>query len=583
MMEYQPRYEKSYALAIGIDTYRHADLLPPLSTARLGAEAVAEILNQEYAFDEVVCLLDEAATKSGVEDAYTALRARTGPDDRLVIYFAGHGIGIKGTVRTEGWLAAYDSDHTRHHRLIRMQEMTDPNYTRAKHVLAILDTCHSGLALTYEAPRAPAAPRDPRRAVEHFLARRSYQVLASANPLETATDAGLLDGHTPFTGYLLRALRGDESAARDPVTGLLTADSVAQFIRNSMAASFRHWQGPQAGILPGDGGGVLVWQTPGPFDRLPERLQRAFASDDADTRYLCVGEAERLLDDPRHAEAIRDVLNELVLNDPDREVRRRALEALRRAPTPAPVSAEPEPPPIVETTVSEPPTVTEVVPPEPAPQPTERPRPEAAARPSAPEKSPWSTILIIAATWALATFLRPFLWSIAPGSSFLERTVNLVLTALSALITMRALRRVEPSIKAAQLWTATISWAVADLISALTIGSVLLRIMYQPTAMYFIGIINGAIAGLIVGLVLRRAQPAIGGPQIATLTGGWAGGALLAEIINHTRPIIWFGTAYIRLPINTVIGGAVAATIGGGVTVWLLNRAQSLKSKRTTP
>jgi uncharacterized caspase-like protein len=160
---YQPRYDKSYALVIGIDSYKH-DVVPRLKTARLGAEAVARVLQEQCQFDEVVSLPDEEATRAGIEDAYTALRARTGPDDRFVVYFAGHGAGVKGQLRVEGWVLAHDSDHTRHHRLVRMADLVDPNYTTAKHALIILDSCHSGLAVTYEAPRAPSPPSDPRHA-----------------------------------------------------------------------------------------------------------------------------------------------------------------------------------------------------------------------------------------------------------------------------------------------------------------------------------------------------------------------------------------------------------------------------------
>jgi len=347
-VSYQPRYEKSYALVIGIDNYKH-DSVPDLETARFGAEAVAEVLRDTYRFDEVVALYDAAATWEAISDAYTGLRARTKPDDRFVIYFAGHGAGMEGKVRVEGHLLAHDSDHTRHYRMLRMGDLVDPNYMTAKHALVVLDSCHSGLAVTYEAPRAPAPSNDPRKALAHFLTRPAYQVIASANAYETATDAGLLEGHTPFTGYLLQALAGEDDASRDPVTGLLTAASTAAYVQSSVASYHRNWQGPQTGILPGDGGGLLVWQVQAAIDILPDRLRRTLTSEDADTRYIAIERGVQLLADPQHGSAVREVLEELVIGDPDEDVRRRALEALQVAPAPAPEAAievsapEPEP------------------------------------------------------------------------------------------------------------------------------------------------------------------------------------------------------------------------------------------------
>jgi formylglycine-generating enzyme required for sulfatase activity len=326
MSEYQPHYEKSYGLVVGIDDFKAA---PPLATARFGAEAMADVLENRYRFDQVIALYDKDATKANIEDAYSDLRYLMKPDDRFVVYVAGHGVGVEGMVRAEGWLVAHDSDPQRHRRMIRMRDLVDPNYTKAKHSLVILDTCHSGFTVTYEAPRMVITPlSDPRLAVGQFLIRRACQVFASANPLETATDAGLLEGHTPFTGYLLRALSGEESAARSRITNLLTAASVAEYVRDSVVAFAGNWQGPQMGILPGDGGGVLVWEVPAALDVLPDRLRRGLTSQDAETRFLALDRVEKLLPDPRYAGTLREVLHEMALNDPDQEVKSRAMDLL---------------------------------------------------------------------------------------------------------------------------------------------------------------------------------------------------------------------------------------------------------------
>jgi hypothetical protein len=382
--DYAPHYGKSWALVIGIDAFQTA---PPLSTARHGAESVADLLTTRYKFDRVTTLYDEDATQQAILDAYSDLRYQMEPDDRFVVYMAGHGVGVTGTLRAEGWLLAHDSDPARHHRMVRMRELVDPNYTRAKHSLVVLDTCHSGYAVTYEEPRAVVITSpDPREAMKHYLTRRAVQVFASANPLETATDAGLIEGHTPFTGYFLRALSTDEPAARSPVTSLLTSESVAEYVRDSVAAFSRSWQGPQIGILPGDEGGLLVWQLPDALGMLPDALQRDLSDAHPRVRYYAVEGAADLLADARYGSSARAVLERLVIEDPDASVRRRAYEMLSAPAAPPVEAAPPEPAPEA---APPPPAASE---PAPAAPPVEaappEPAPEAVAAPPAATPAP---------------------------------------------------------------------------------------------------------------------------------------------------------------------------------------------------
>jgi len=354
---YSDSYHRSWALVIGIDRFVAA---PALRTARLGAEAIANLLENQYSFDEVTALYDEDATLQNIQDAYSDLRYGMEPDDRFVVYVAGHGVGLEGTVRSEGWLVAHDSEPQRQRRMLRMRDLVDPNYTRAKHSLIILDACHSGYAVTFDQPRAvPTASPDPRKAAKHYLTRRAMQVFSSANPLETATDAALVDGHTPFTGYLLKALSGSEPAALSSVTNLLTSESVGEYVRNSVAAFPGAWQGPQLGVLPGDQGGLMVWRLPSSLDMLPALLQKDLRDEHPRVRYYAVEKAAALLNDDQLDAAVREVLEDIVTQDPSPEVRRRALAILTQSPAfvpdAPPAELNPAPAAIESDTPSQPP------------------------------------------------------------------------------------------------------------------------------------------------------------------------------------------------------------------------------------
>ncbi len=58
-MSYQPSYERSHALVVGIDAY---EALPPLQTAVHDAEGVTRALRDDLGF-EVMLLRDAEATR----------------------------------------------------------------------------------------------------------------------------------------------------------------------------------------------------------------------------------------------------------------------------------------------------------------------------------------------------------------------------------------------------------------------------------------------------------------------------------------------------------------------------------------
>lgn len=96
------RFGKSLAVVIGIDTYGAG--ISPLRSAVADARAIAEALERDHGF-EIWCLLDDDAQLSQL---LTLLReklpAALGPQDRLLIYFAGHGIALDGNAGPAGYL-----------------------------------------------------------------------------------------------------------------------------------------------------------------------------------------------------------------------------------------------------------------------------------------------------------------------------------------------------------------------------------------------------------------------------------------------------------------------------------------------
>jgi hypothetical protein len=122
---YESMYRDSHALIVGIDRYQRAS---PLSFAVNDARGISLILEREFSFrtEKITLLTDDAATRSAIMSAYMRLTDRNtvGPDDRLLVFFAGHGHTASGRRGETGFLVPVDGDITDLASLIRWEELT---------------------------------------------------------------------------------------------------------------------------------------------------------------------------------------------------------------------------------------------------------------------------------------------------------------------------------------------------------------------------------------------------------------------------------------------------------------------------
>lgn len=106
------------ALVIGIDDYAVLGLPQPLTSATRDAQAFAQFLQDEWAYDssEITVLLNEQATSDAIMSALIdKLVSETKAEDRVAFYFAGLGTRLPDRSGTEAdglreALIAYDAD-----------------------------------------------------------------------------------------------------------------------------------------------------------------------------------------------------------------------------------------------------------------------------------------------------------------------------------------------------------------------------------------------------------------------------------------------------------------------------------------
>lgn len=320
-----PDYEQSWALLIGIDEYQAG--LPPLTTATRGARELAGLLSGELGFqpDHVITLINEQATQRAIRRTLTDPFSRgdkVGPNDRVVVYYAGHGVTFDTAQGEVGCIAPYDAEQGYIDSTIPMDELTRlANRIHAKHVLFLLDACFSGFATTREASSGVE------RQVRDFMVRPTRQVITAGTREQAVSDSWGPGGHSLFTGFLIDGLSG---AAPAPA-GVLRAFHLAGFLQDQVAQHSRSLQTPQYAALMGSQGGDFIFSVRR-VASLDPLLLAALDSSDATQRLAAVGRLRTLgmdEDRPDHAAQALAKLEELIKRDPDRLVRSAAEEALR--------------------------------------------------------------------------------------------------------------------------------------------------------------------------------------------------------------------------------------------------------------
>ncbi|MGH7495081.1 MAG: caspase family protein [bacterium] len=134
-------FAQHHAFIIGIDNYTH---VTPLQTAVNDARKLAEVLAAQQHF-----LVHPPLLNAKREEIRTllkhALPEKVGKDDRVLFYFAGHGIAADGEDGPAGYLVPADADPSDVESYIPMEHLHERlSVLPCRHLMLILDCCFSG-------------------------------------------------------------------------------------------------------------------------------------------------------------------------------------------------------------------------------------------------------------------------------------------------------------------------------------------------------------------------------------------------------------------------------------------------------
>jgi len=300
-------YARRIGVVIGIDEYD-----PPiarLSSAVSDARAMADAL-RTIGFDAVFELYDDDASRTKIMELLRSKLSReVGPNDLLVVYFAGHGMrGGDG----ESYLLPRDSTSDVSRRGLSMQYLKEVALgLEVRAVLYLVDACLSGAIMRR------AGEQSGKLEEEYWTeARRSrvVQVISAGSAGESALEnrrAGL------FSAALrVGLLEGRADGDRDLV---ITTEELARYTSERVIDESNNRQHPQWGTLEGSGT-VLMFD----LYRIPDAKQKLLPQiprEEIRGMETEVAVVHRLMEEMRWSEAevrirellLRDVCAELYL------------------------------------------------------------------------------------------------------------------------------------------------------------------------------------------------------------------------------------------------------------------------------
>lgn len=219
------------ALLIGINRYQ---VLPTLNGSLNDIETMRQVLTTRWGFQpqHITMLTDQAATRAGIFAVLERLVQETGPSDIVYVHYSGHGSQVEDLSGDETddhldeTLVPHDG------RTPNVPDITDDELEaivsrlKARSILIVLDSCHSGTATRSLDIRTRSVPKDTRtelyrpsgvqtRQVVPVTAAR-YVLMTGAAANQEALDGPVGGRYHGFFSYSLSRSMGTAGLSASP-------------------------------------------------------------------------------------------------------------------------------------------------------------------------------------------------------------------------------------------------------------------------------------------------------------------------------------------------------------------------------
>jgi hypothetical protein len=204
-------FGRFYALIVGNQNY---DVLESLKTPHYDAERAAKILSTRYGFTvQIIKDGNDVAILKALNDLYGLL----GPNDNLLIYYAGHGYRLKTETTENGYWLPRNAERPPNDTYWVPNEQITSHIGRlqAKRVLVVADSCYAGLLSTDSSFFFLDKPTEVSPEYIQFkLPRRSRLLIASGGDNPVLDEGG--EGDSVFGKAFLDVLESNDAIMTAP-------------------------------------------------------------------------------------------------------------------------------------------------------------------------------------------------------------------------------------------------------------------------------------------------------------------------------------------------------------------------------
>ena len=247
----QIEYDNSWAVVVGIDDYQNENITD-LNYAVSDASDIREMLIDYYEFppENITMLLNDDATSMNIKRAISGLAKKTSGKDRIVVFYAGHGMTEELPAGGEmGYLVPYDGNlEDLYVSAIPMSDMRNmSDRFDARHVLFLVDACYGGLA----AVGTRGLSTKIAGYYDKVFRGKARQIITAGGKGETVIEKADW-GHSAFTHNLLRGLK-DWMADLDN-DGYITGEELGIYLKKRVTEDSELHQTPTVGRFSTDQG-----------------------------------------------------------------------------------------------------------------------------------------------------------------------------------------------------------------------------------------------------------------------------------------------------------------------------------------
>jgi hypothetical protein len=250
----------NYAVVMAVSEYDSNKGFARLPSAVTQAKELANVLSRQGFV--IKPLYDSDATKDKLEHyLYSELNPKLRENDRVLIYFGGHGFSKLDAVGQKvGFLVPWDAEKSKiEEKGILMAKVEDEYATqvRAKHIMFVLDACFAGLATrTDNSPTLTDLARfQTLLEIEDLTEAPSRAIIAAGGADDSAID---VNGGI-FTRAFMEGIKGAADADHNGVINQLELVTYIKKVVRTEARKHYYHQEPQYVAPPLLGSGEFIF------------------------------------------------------------------------------------------------------------------------------------------------------------------------------------------------------------------------------------------------------------------------------------------------------------------------------------